>query len=129
MLYFLDEKGPLKVELVFLRLGHIYLKLAHHHLSESDTPLSQLQGQLSNIDESSAVIAKKMYLSSCVVAGTSQSWLGVGRACYALRQYGEAEDAFSVSFFGYCLFITHTEKIPGRKPTSSTIATVKFGHI
>ena len=102
-MFCLDEKGSLKVELVFLRLGHIYLKLAYHNSLALDSPLSQPQAQGSKIDESSALIAKNMYLSSCAVCGTSQSWLGVGRACFALRHYDEAEDAFSVSFLASCL--------------------------
>jgi cytochrome c-type biogenesis protein CcmH/NrfG len=49
-----------------------------------------------NIDESQARLAKNMYLKACATRGTSQSWLGTGRACFALKEYHEAEDAFSV---------------------------------
>lgn len=92
----LDEKGLLKLELVYLRLGHIYLRSAYCNTLKDGPLLSQLQLETSNIDESSAMIARNMYLNSCNFFGSSQGWLGVGRASFALRQYGEADDAFSV---------------------------------
>jgi Flp pilus assembly protein TadD len=46
-------------------------------------------------DESLALIAKEMYLKACKINPTSESWLGTGRACFALSKLDEAEDAFA----------------------------------
>lgn len=92
----LGDKKQLKVDLVYLRLGHIYLKMAHHPTGKlSNTHISQLQ-EVHKVDEVFARIAKNMYLNACAIRSSSQTWLGVGRACFALKDYVEAEDAFSV---------------------------------
>jgi hypothetical protein len=44
-------------------------------------------------------ISKTMYLKATKGQGTSHCWLGAGRACFALQEYQEAEDAFCVSIF------------------------------
>jgi cytochrome c-type biogenesis protein CcmH/NrfG len=38
-------------------------------------------------------------MKACSINGTSKSWLGLGRACFALKEYAEAEDAFSVKCY------------------------------
>ena len=40
--------------------------------------------------------AKAMYIHASEIKPTSQTWLGVGKACYLLKEYSEAEDALSV---------------------------------
>jgi hypothetical protein len=92
----IDDKKGLKVDLVYIRLGHIYLKLAYQNTKVPEPAISNLS-LAQKADENYARIAKTMYLNACSINGTSQSWLGAGRACFALKEYEEAEDAFSVN--------------------------------
>jgi len=41
--------------------------------------------------------AKAMYIHASEIKPSSQTWLGVGKACYLLKEYSEAEDALAVS--------------------------------
>ena len=67
---------------VYARLGKIYFEAA-----------------LDN--EQQLKLAKTMYLRSCQLNPTASAWLGVGKACYRLQEYTDAEDAFSVRSCGY----------------------------
>ncbi|RKO83519.1 hypothetical protein BDK51DRAFT_34747, partial [Blyttiomyces helicus] len=71
---------PTNVSLIYVRLGSIYLQNA-----TSAKP----------IDASLARLGKSMYLRACELNGSSVSWLGVGKACLALKEFDEAEDALS----------------------------------
>jgi hypothetical protein len=88
--------------LIFNRLGYIHLAEAY---KETETEVSDpTKNQISHMNQrktanvTDALIAKEMYLKACKIAPTSQSWLGAGRACFALEKYEEAEDAFAVLF-------------------------------
>ena len=82
-----EEPQPLFI--VFLRLGAIYLR----------------QGLQFDRDGSPAVdlklikLAKSVFLRACDIKACSGSWLGAGRACFALGELDEAEDAYAVAFF------------------------------
>lgn len=44
-----------------------------------------------------AMLAKNMYLEACKEnKGRSQSWIGVGKSCFVLKEYQTAEEAFCV---------------------------------
>ncbi|KAL2919158.1 hypothetical protein HK105_201433 [Polyrhizophydium stewartii] len=94
-----DER---ELVLIYIRLGTIYLRNAYlatsgTHLPPS-TPISHLQFLRSRdeaVDTSLALIAKSMFLKASAIAPSSQSWLGAGKTCFALREYQEAEDAFA----------------------------------
>jgi Flp pilus assembly protein TadD len=92
-----EKKTPteFRLDLVCRRLGHIYMKLAYNWVIVPDCSIVSLSESNQMVDEISARLAKNMYLKACSISGTSQTWLGVGRACYALKEYDEAEDAFS----------------------------------
>lgn len=92
-----DAMKDLKLDLIYIRLGNIYMKLACNYSQVPETCITDLSVP-QNVDENSARIAKSMYLKACGIHGTSQSWLGAGRACFALKEYDEAEDSFSVNF-------------------------------
>lgn len=66
---------------VYNRLGCIYLKQALES-KELDIQLAKL--------------SKSVFLQACEIKPSSSSWLGVGRAAFALGQMAEAEDAYSV---------------------------------
>ncbi len=78
-------------------------------------------------DEDAAALteAKLLLLKACEVAPTASTWLGVGKVCFRLKEYNDAEDAFSVRFlrlqtlilFSYC-----------RKPICLITAMETFGH-
>ena len=72
---------PSDLSLVYSRLGSIYL--------------SKSNGKDSRNDNYYAKMAKTMYLRACEISPSSQTWLGVGRACYILENYIESEDALS----------------------------------
>jgi hypothetical protein len=51
-----------------------------------------------DVDCKLAKLAKSVFLQACQIKSTSYSWLGVGRAAFALGEIEEAEDAYSVIF-------------------------------
>ena len=63
------------------RLGSIYLKQA-------------LENQELNLHL--AKLSKSVFLQACEAKPSSSSWLGAGKASFALGQIEEAEDAYSV---------------------------------
>lgn len=86
---------------MFNRLGFIHLSEAYK-LKDTNpcpdkliNPISHMN-EMKSADESLALISKDMYLKACQLNPTSDSWLGAGRACFALGKYDEAEDAFAV---------------------------------
>ncbi|KAH6572162.1 hypothetical protein BASA50_005685 [Batrachochytrium salamandrivorans] len=94
-----DEK---EVVLIFIRLGSIYLRNAYQEtlpLSDSHivtiSHLQFLKHREESVDIGLALIAKNMFLKATCIAPSSQSWLGAGKACFALKEYQEAEDAFA----------------------------------
>lgn len=74
---------PDHLVIVYNRLGCIYLKQA-------------LEGK--ELNTHLAKLSKSVFLQACEIKPSSSSWLGVGRASFALRQMEEAEDAFSVIY-------------------------------
>jgi hypothetical protein len=58
-----------------------------------------LSGLQTPADVELAKKAKSMYLRASTCNPTSQSWLGVGKACMALGQFDQAEDALAVNVF------------------------------
>lgn len=89
--------GPsseVKIDLVYIRLGSIYL-----NYSFDTTESVAKKVRLTDVNETSGRIAKSMFIKACSANGTSKSWLGLGCACFALKEYIEAEDAFSVLYF------------------------------
>lgn len=82
--------------MVYIRIGSIYLRNAYG----AATPFMISQLQISkqkdvHVDFSLALIAKSMFLKACSTNPSSDSWLGAGRACFALKEYQEAEDALA----------------------------------
>jgi tetratricopeptide (TPR) repeat protein len=73
---------------VYHRLGMIYLKQAIN--VSKDHP---------EVDSNLALQSKKLFLEACNLKPTSQSWLGAGRAAFALKEIDEAEDAYAVKSF------------------------------
>ncbi|KAJ3371784.1 hypothetical protein HDU91_004929 [Kappamyces sp. JEL0680] len=90
------DSNKMCLDLVYRRLGHIHLKSAYNCNAVPNTSISVLHSP-GVADENAARLAKTMYLNACSINATSQTWLGVGRACFALGEYSEAEDAFAVS--------------------------------
>ncbi|KAI8901936.1 hypothetical protein BC833DRAFT_575629 [Globomyces pollinis-pini] len=85
------DHEKIRLHLIYIRLGHIYLRLAY-----SLTATDELVEHFSkHADDNLAIIAKSMFLKSCELKSTSQAWLGTGQACFALKEYTEAETAFS----------------------------------
>jgi tetratricopeptide (TPR) repeat protein len=78
--------------LVYLRMGYLYLDQAYEQSSAD--PVDE---EDADVDASLAMISKEMYLRACKSSSTCESWLGVGRACLALKQYDEAEEALAVT--------------------------------
>jgi tetratricopeptide (TPR) repeat protein len=74
---------PDHLVVAYNRLGCIYLKQA---LGNND------------VDRQLAKLAKSVFLQACQIKPTSFSWLGVGRAAFALEEIEESEDAYSVIF-------------------------------
>jgi tetratricopeptide (TPR) repeat protein len=68
-----------EVHLIYIRLGLIALEIGCRHSK----------------DHVQVRIAKAMFLKACQVKPTCESWLGVGKACFQLQEYDEAEDALS----------------------------------
>ena len=91
-LIYIDEN---ELTEIYIRLGTIHLRNAYS-LPHNIPLISKVTKDVNNIDEDFARIAKNMYLKACALCPSSQSWLGAGKACFALKEYTEAEDAFSV---------------------------------
>jgi tetratricopeptide (TPR) repeat protein len=70
---------PRNIALVYYRLGNIYFSKG----KENDQVMN---------------MAKTMFLRACVASPTANGWLGVGKACYHLQEFVDAEDALSVRF-------------------------------
>ena len=68
--------------MVYNRLGSIYLRQALDSSKDADPKFAKL--------------AKSVFLQACEIKPSSTSWLGAGRAAYALGEIQEAEDAYSV---------------------------------
>ncbi|KAJ3101698.1 Cilia- and flagella-associated protein 70 [Phlyctochytrium planicorne] len=88
---------------VYIRLGTVYLitvksliqvNLDQHHLSHA-VRVQKLKAELSQVEINAAKLAKTMFLRACELVPSSKSWLGVGKACIALGEFTEAEDALS----------------------------------
>lgn len=77
---------------IYLRLGTIYLTEGYQN-TISDEPVNWTTIA---VNENSARVAKSMFLVACTIKGTSETWLGVGKSCLALKEYSEAEDALAV---------------------------------
>ena len=63
------------------------------------TSIMALPKHGSAITKSIATMSKTMYLRACEIAPTSRTWLGVGRACFILGEFDEAEDSWAVCLF------------------------------
>ncbi|KAJ8327947.1 hypothetical protein QVD99_006319 [Batrachochytrium dendrobatidis] len=94
-----DEK---KMAPIYIRLGTIYLHNAYLEVPvASEYPdaltnhLQFLKHREECVDVSLASIAKNMFLKACSTTPSSQSWHGAGKACFALKEYQETEDAFA----------------------------------
>lgn len=79
-----EEPQPLFI--VFLRLGAIYLRQGLQFDREG-SPV---------VDTKLIKLAKSVFLRACDIKPCSGSWLGAGRACFALGELDEAEDAYAV---------------------------------
>ena len=93
---------PENVALIYIRLGSIYLSSSSTFTDGNlpgirDPSLGPMDHEQSASDIKLAKLSKTMYLRACEKSPTSQSWLGVGKACIALGEQDEAEDAFAVS--------------------------------
>lgn len=82
-----------KKSLVLSRLGYIYLSEAY--VTEPLDPFAVLTPAQKSFMESQALFAKDIYISACKLNATSQTWLGVGRSCFMLGQYADAENSLS----------------------------------
>jgi hypothetical protein len=90
--------------LIYIRLGSIYLASIStvangtiFRASKSNLPAIEHNQYVQ--DMNLAKVAKSMYLRACESSPSSQSWLGVGKACLVLGDQEEAEDALAVSFY------------------------------
>jgi tetratricopeptide (TPR) repeat protein len=88
-------REPADIDLVFSRLGYIYLnnvnKLLKSFDYQSPENHSRQMATIKHLEKQ----AKAMYIHASEIKPSSQTWLGVGKACYLLKEYSEAEDAFS----------------------------------
>ncbi|KAJ3259831.1 Cilia- and flagella-associated protein 70 [Boothiomyces macroporosus] len=84
-----------QLDLIYIRLGTLYLRMAFKNLTDENSLFGLLCNETEEFDENLARISKSMYLKACEIQGTCQSWLGAGQACFALKEYEQAEDAFS----------------------------------
>jgi len=88
-------REPADIDLVFCRLGFIYLnnvkKLLKSFDYQSPENHSRQMATIKHLEKQ----AKAMYIHASEIKPTSQTWLGVGKACYLLKEYSEAEDALS----------------------------------
>ncbi|TPX37150.1 hypothetical protein SmJEL517_g01059 [Synchytrium microbalum] len=75
-------------------LGLVYSRLADLTLRSALPANDKLPGTLA-VDVSGARLAKSMYLRACELEPSSRTWIGVGKAAWALDELVEAEDAFS----------------------------------
>lgn len=80
-------------DLIYNRLGEIYLREAY---PQSVELISQQFSAAVKPDISLALIAKDLFLKSCALKPSCQNWLGVGKACLAVGDFEDAEDAFAV---------------------------------
>ena len=76
-------------------LGLVYSRLADLTLLSALPLDDKLPGAVA-VDASGARVAKSMFLRACQLEPSSRTWLGVGKAAWALEELVEAEDAFSV---------------------------------
>ncbi|KAJ3324059.1 Cilia- and flagella-associated protein 70 [Boothiomyces sp. JEL0866] len=90
-----ETKDIPQLDLIYIRLGNLYLQSACKQSSSEKSLFELLYEEKVEFDENLARISKSMYLKACEVQGTCQSWLGAGQACFALKEYDQAEDAFS----------------------------------
>ncbi|KND04050.1 uncharacterized protein SPPG_01495 [Spizellomyces punctatus DAOM BR117] len=74
------SQEPTDISMVYTRLGSLYLRNAVEN---------------SRIDVSMARLSKSMYLRASGIAPSTASWLGAGKACMALEDWEEAEDALA----------------------------------
>jgi tetratricopeptide (TPR) repeat protein len=89
-----DTNSEVKIDLVYIRLGSIFL---NYSFDANESAAKKVP--LTDVAVNSGRIAKSMFIKACAANGTSKSWLGLGQACFALKEYIEAEDAFSVLYF------------------------------
>ena len=85
---------PTDIASIYVRLGSIYLQNATAGAGLIGSPEAEHK-----VDAKFARMAKSMYLRACERDPSSTSWLGAGKACIALGELDEAEDAFAVSLF------------------------------
>ncbi|KAJ3045423.1 Cilia- and flagella-associated protein 70 [Rhizophlyctis rosea] len=84
------SQDPTDIALIYVRLGSIYLQNA----TSSTGLVINLEAE-HKADPKLARSAKTMYLRACENNPSSTSWLGAGKACIALGELEEAEDAFA----------------------------------
>ncbi|KAJ3056144.1 Cilia- and flagella-associated protein 70 [Rhizophlyctis rosea] len=84
------SRDPTDIALIYVRLGSIYLQNATAGTGLVGTPEAEHK-----VDAKFARMAKTMYLRACEKDPSSTSWLGAGKACLALGELDEAEDAFA----------------------------------
>jgi len=88
-------REPSDIDLVFSRLGFIYLnnvkKLLKSFDYQSPENHSRQMASIKHLEKQ----AKAMYIHASEIKPSSQTWLGVGKACYLLKEYSEAEDALA----------------------------------
>ncbi|KAJ3416941.1 Cilia- and flagella-associated protein 70 [Chytridiales sp. JEL 0842] len=91
---------PNNTPLIYTRLGSIYLgsisTVANGHIFRAGKAnLPAIEHERHIQDTNFAKMAKSMFLRACEAHASAQSWLGVGKACIALGEYDEAEDALA----------------------------------
>ena len=69
---------PKNLAQVYYRMGKIYLDSA-------------------NDNEQQLKLAKTLFIRACQLKPSSSAWLGVGKVCFLLQEYADAEDALSVT--------------------------------
>ncbi|KAJ3276552.1 Cilia- and flagella-associated protein 70 [Terramyces sp. JEL0728] len=92
----IDNSEIPHLDLIYIRLGNLYLLTACKNSVPGKSIFELLFDDNVEFDESWARIAKSMFLKACEIQGTCLSWLGAGQACFALKEFEQAEDAFSV---------------------------------
>ncbi|KAJ3214771.1 Cilia- and flagella-associated protein 70 [Dinochytrium kinnereticum] len=97
-----DPNEPKDLPKVYIRLGIVYLTTIKSLIqitlpATKSTPSSKIiqRADRSQIELNAARMAKTMFLRACEMKPSSKSWLGVGKACLAVGEFGEAEDALS----------------------------------